>query len=49
MSDIPAYVLAQIPSLHAEGLPPGRIAFLLHLSTRTVEEELAKLEASSGG
>jgi DNA-binding NarL/FixJ family response regulator len=46
MSDIPPHILAQIPVLRAKGLPPGRIAFMLHLSTRTVEGEIRKLEAA---
>ena len=43
MSEIPPYILAQIPTLAAEGLSVGRISFLLRLSKKVVEAELRRL------
>ena len=44
MSDIPEHILAQIPALAAEGLPVGRISFLLRLSPDVIKAELRRLD-----
>jgi hypothetical protein len=43
MSEIPKHILAQIPTLAAEGMPAQQIAFMLRLSPEVIEAELAKL------
>lgn len=46
MSDIPKHILAQIPSMAAEGLSVGRMSFLLRIPKREIEAELQRLGLS---